>query len=288
MNFDFGKFNSNVINDFKEAYELVHTLENDVRYGNEELFYDEEHDLNRLKLDDRTLQIKLKILFALEYLGLTKMIETFEKDFSKYEKDLTALESAPYIDVLFSPALGFLHHYLSAITSFIDSSENKELQLKNSRDQLERILRNTPKILADHNINPEDEKTVRLSVYKMLTHIFADTVREVPIPKISKTYKPDIGIIQLKSAIEYKFAASEQDVKNAIGGIFEDTKGYENSSDWTTFYAVIYMTGHFFTQEQIIAEFKTAKVSENWKPILVVGSGSKRQKKKTIKSVKKK
>lgn len=184
------------------------------------------------------------------------MIETFERDFSKYEKNLTVLESAPYIDVLFSPALGFLHHYLGAITSFIDSSENKELQLKNSRDQLERILRNTPKILADHNINPEGEKTVRLSVYKLLTHIFADTVRGISIPKISKTFKPDI---QLKSAIEYKFAASEQDVKNAIGGIFEDTKGYENSGDWTTFYAVIYMTGISLRKNKSLQNLKLRK-----------------------------
>ena len=63
------------------------------------------------------------------------------------------------------------------------------------------------------------------------------------LPKPLKTYKPDLESTDLGVAIEYKFAASEQDVKTAVDGIFSDMQGYAGSSQWRTFYAVIYMTG---------------------------------------------
>jgi YD repeat-containing protein len=86
-----------------------------------------------------------------------------------------------------------------------------------------------------------------------------------------------IGVKSLKAAAEYKFADSEDEVKKAVGGLYEDMHGYE-CEDWKIFYAVIYMTDAFFTQDQIIAEFKSTGVHENWKPLLVVGRGSRNTK----------
>ena len=90
----------------------------------------------------------------------------------------------------------------------------------------------------------------------------------------TKTYKPDIGIKSLSTAIEYKFADSVEEVKKAVGGLYEDMRGYSGSKDWTTFYAVIYMTDAFFTQQQIMSEFERTSEDENWKPLLVIGKGA--------------
>jgi hypothetical protein len=40
----------------------------------------------------------------------------------------------------------------------------------------------------------------------------------------------------IKAAIEFKYAAKEDEVARAIGGIFEDVSGYTGSRDWNRFY----------------------------------------------------
>src|SRR5690606_25373570 len=107
----------------------------------------------------------------------------------------------------------------------IEGREESEHQI--SKKYLEQILKGTPKILSDRCIEPENEKEVRKEVYGIMIHIFPDTVREIPIAKVAKTYKPDIGIKSLKCAIEYKFVDTAKEAKSALGGIFEDIMGYE-------------------------------------------------------------
>jgi hypothetical protein len=173
-----------------------------------------------------------------------------------------------------------LTKHLNAITSHIKIESESEFENTNSILLLEQILRGTPKMLFHREIQPTNEAEVRNEVYKNLIHVFPDTVREIPISKVSKIYKPDIGIKRIKSAIEYKFVTSESEAKTAIGGIFEDISGYEGSDDWTTFYAVIYMTDNFMTQDQVEAEFKLSKVPHHWKPIVVYGKGDRKIKMK--------
>jgi hypothetical protein len=55
---------------------------------------------------------------------------------------------------------------------------------------------------------------------------FRDVTREIPVPKIFKTYKPDIGVPSLMVAAEYKFIDSHQEAKNALDEIYADMKGY--------------------------------------------------------------
>lgn len=109
-----------------------------------------------------------------------------------------------------------------------------------------------------------------------MIHVFPDSVREVPIPKVTKIYKADIGIRSIKSALEFKFVDSAQEAKTAIGGIYADVCGYERPEQWKYFYAVIYMTVHFFTQQQIEAEFQDSNITAKWKPILIYGKGSRK------------
>ena len=179
---------------------------------------------------------------------------------------------SPFGD-LYCPAVGVVWRYHSVLSNLLGKPV-KELASESGLEQFERILTNTAKIVKDRGIQPEDEAAVRKCVYDLLVHVFPDTVREIPVAQVSKTYRPDIGVKSLKAAAEYKFADSEDDVEKAIGGLYEDMRGYAGSADWTRFYAVVYMTDAFFTVDQIKAEFKHTKADENWVPILVVGRGS--------------
>lgn len=228
------------------------------------------YDFNTERLTSAFELIKLKFDFAHEFLQLNRMSQQLEKDLKKYEGELGVLNYMGYIDIWYSPVKDIFSRHLSALTSHIKIEASGEYETTNSFFLLEQILRGTPKILTDRKTEPVNEKEVKKAVYDTLVHVFPDTVREIPIAKVSKVYKPDLGVKRLKSAIEYKFVDTEQECKTVIGGVFEDIHGYEGSTDWTTFYAVIYMTDNFMTQDQITAEFKLSNVPFNWKPIVSV------------------
>ena len=282
--FNFENFNTNIQKDFEQAW----SIENDLASHNwnvmegiiepKNYVYEEENNFNCDRFISSLEDIKLKILFAYEYLGLNKLISEFENDLKPHEGNWKQLEYLGYVDVFHSPVLGTLFKHFKTIVSQIDSPNDTEFENTNSKILLEQILKGTAKILTDHKIEPANEAEVRREVYNVLIHVFPDTVREIPIAKVSKTYKPDIGIKRIKSAIEYKFADSMEETKKVLGGIFEDIQGYEGSADWTTFYAVIYMTDNYLTEFQIKEEFKLSKVPHNWIPIIVYGKGNRTKK----------
>ncbi len=285
--FNFTRYYNNIQKDFLDADQLVSDIERaewDTIHSHEpqeyNQYFDAEKNFNQERLVETLENIKLKIDFAYEYLGLTKMSEKLEKEIEKYNNNFGELEYISFVSVLYSPVKWILAKHLNALTSHIKIETESEYEHTNSILLLEQILRGTPKMLSDRQIEPTNEAEVRNEVYKILIHVFPDTVREIPISKISKTYKPDIGVKSLKSAIEYKFIDSESEAKLAIGGIFEDINGYEGSKDWTTFYAVIYMTDNFLTQDQVEAEFKLSNVPHHWKPIVVFGKGKRKSKNK--------
>jgi hypothetical protein len=286
--FDFIEFHNNLQKDFTDANRLISDIEREnwgrMQYsGNVEDDYEEELEFNKERLVETLEVIKLKIDFAHEYLSLTKMSEKLEKELKKYEGKFGELDYIPFVDVFYSPVKWVLTRHLNALTSHVKLENESEFENTTSFILLEQILRGTPKMLTDRNIEPSNEAQVRNEVYNTLIHVFPDTIRELPIAKISKVYKPDIGIKRLKSAVEYKFVDSEAEAKTAIGGIFEDINGYEGSEDWTTFYAVFYMTDNFLTQDQIEAEFKLSKAPHHWKPIVVFGKGQRIKKVRTKK-----
>jgi len=269
MEFDFNVFYSSIQEDFSYVQKKISSLEESAFAAHRSR---EDDELDELNMKYTLERIKIKLSFAIEILGLQNLLQEFLSGFKKYESKLTDLELISYIGVLYSPALDYLGNYKSAITSHI-KIEEKDITNSISIRLLEQILKGTPKLLADSKIVPSCEADVRAEIYKILIHVFPDTVREVPIAKLCKIFKPDIGIKSLKCAIEYKYVTSEEEAKKSIGGIYEDIQGYKGSEDWKTFYAVIYMTDNFYTQAQVEAEFKLSKVKHNWKPILVYGKG---------------
>lgn len=272
--FHFKNFIQNLDSQLSEATKIVDDLEemsyySDVRH--------EHYEFNELKLKGEIFEMHLKVIFALEYLGLATLLEKFKAEYEKYKDNITTLEIVPHIDILHSPVISLIWHFKNVINCQFEDKKSKDIIMGNDLSILERMLKGTAKIIADRKVLPKNEADVQKEIYNILLHVFPDTVREIPIPKIAKTFKPDLGIKHLKCAIEYKFVDSEKEAKLCIGGIFEDMMGYEGTDDWKTFFAVIYMTDNFMTQDQIVAEFELSKAKKNWKPIVVVGKGERKK-----------
>lgn len=236
-------------------------------------YYDEEHEMTGQELEWRLERTYIGLSLLIEHLGFTQLLIQFQSGFKKFEGKLSEVEMAPYVGDFYSEAHSYLRKYLFSLSALL-GADLEEQQQEERKSTLEGILINTPKIIFDRGIEPKNEAEVRKSVFDLLIHVFPDTVRETPIIQNTKTYKPDIGVKSLSTAIEYKFADSAEEVKKAVGGLYEDMRGYSGSKDWTNFYAIIYMTDAFFTQQQIMSEFKHTSADENWKPLLVVGKGA--------------
>ena len=257
-----------------EARKIVDDLEGMSYYSDVQ---HEHYRFNEIKLEGEIFEMYLKIVFALEYMGLTTLLEKFQSEYDKYKDDVTVLDVVPYIDILHSPVVSLIWHFKNVLNSQFEDKKSNDTKIANDLSTLERMLRGTAKIIADRKILPKNESDVQKEIYNVLLHVFPDTVREIPIPKIAKTFKPDLGVKHLKCAIEYKFVNSEKEAKSCVGGIFEDMMGYEGTDDWKTFFAVIYMTDNFMTQDQIEAEFELSKAKKNWKPIVVFGKGERKK-----------
>lgn len=274
--FNFRHFRDNIEEDLREARNLVSSLSEYFNYPHsaKEFYFDEKKDFDETTLQFYIDRAILKLKFALEYLQLDNLHKDLIAGLSKYQTYHDEFEHISYVGVFTNPVVDIIQMYVDAICSQLDPAETVKSKIEEENSLLERILLGTPKLISDSKIKPSNEAEIRNIVYKLLIHVFPDTVREIPISKISKVYKPDIGVRKLKAAIEYKFADSLSELKTCIGGIYEDVKGYAGSEDWTTFYAVIYQTDHFLTQSQVEEEFRLSGVEHNWKPILVYGKGA--------------
>ncbi|MEN5264798.1 hypothetical protein [Stenotrophomonas sp. TWI587] len=236
-------------------------------------YFDEEHEMTGHELEWRLERSYICLSLLIEQLGLTEFLKQFETGFKRFEGKLQEVEMVPYVGDFYSEAHSYIRKYLFSLSALFGANL-EEQQQKEQMATLEGILINTPKIIFDRGVEPKNEAEVRKSVFDLLIHVFPDTVREASIVQNTKTYKPDIGVKSLSTAIEYKFAESQAEVKKAVGGLYEDMRGYAGSKDWTRFYAVIYMTDAFFTQQQIMSEFKHTSADDNWKPLLVIGKGA--------------
>lgn len=142
------------------------------------------------------------------------------------------------------------------------------------QDVLATILRNTGKLIAQRGLTPSSETQVRNAMLDYIQLAFEDARKEVPIPKKFKTYKVDIAIPSLRTAIEYKYVKTANEMKACLDGIYADMKGYGGDDAWRTFYAVFYMTDPFFRQDEVDEEFALVQADLNWTPILVFGPSS--------------
>lgn len=182
-------------------------------------------------------------------------------------KDLSATETTPWDVTFHSPPLAAARSMFNSIATMTEGREVTGLRV------FETMLENTPRIIERSRLVPSSEAEVRKAVRDVLRMAFRDVVREIPIPKSIKTYRPDIGVPSLMAAAEYKFIDSEREAKAALEGIYADMRGYSGHHAWRSFYAVLYMTENFYTQADVDYEFRLAGADLNWTPIVKVGPG---------------
>ena len=144
--------------------------------------------------------------------------------------------------------------------------------------KLESVLQKTAALVRMHGVKPTNEREVRDVMHKALHACFTEYTESVSIHGVLKNFKPDGGVRDLGAAIEFKFAASEAELRQGLGGIFEDSAGYKGSKDWTRFYSVIYQTESFETADRLRAEVSRGGLV-TWTPVLVTGPGARRRRK---------
>jgi hypothetical protein len=233
--------------------------------------FNEDYDEEESYFASKIQRLHLSLCLLLESLGYVHLLQDFKLGYSAYSENPTSCSFTRDGD-FHSNTLGYFWRFHKTVSSLINV-ESVDTDERKQRALLEAILRNTPKIVHDRGITPDSEAAVRNCVYELLIHVFPDTVREVPVPQVTKTYRADLGVPSLKTAAEYKYATTADESRKIIGGFYEDMRGYAGSEAWKYFYAVLFMSKPFFTVEQIRAEFAHVGADKNWSPILVHGEG---------------
>ncbi len=180
---------------------------------------------------------------------------------TRYDSRYGYLESEPfeYLDTL-------IDSLRISTGEVLDSAQAYEIA------RLEMILRRTAVLVRNRGTQPTREQDIQLVMHDYLGAFFTEYRHPITILGITNDYQPDGGIRNLKAAIEFKYAATREEVARAVAGIFEDSRGYNGSLDWTRFYSVIYQTEAFESEDRIRSEMARGGVT--WKSILVTGVGS--------------
>jgi len=172
----------------------------------------------------------------------------------------------PQVDHLDSKPLQYLEDVIRGLRLLLgsvdDTFETYELL------KLQEILAKSQHLTFRRSVLLTKEVEFRDVMHDYLGACFPHYTRSVQIPGITLNFRPDGGVINLRAAIEFKFAKSLQEVKRALSGIMEDVSGYSGSRDWTRFFAVILQSEPFETEDRIRADIERA-AAKNWTVMLV-------------------
>lgn len=250
--------------------ELVHNSGMEGAYGLGENYEPSEESI----WADESLKFALERLF-IDLIALAERLQLslLARRINAYRRTITSLShiEMPEPDFWLSPIYRKLMQYFDSMASMVDGMAISGL------GALQSILENTANIIADRGLDPKNETEINREIRKVVKYAFHGTVSSPKIPKLIKTYKPEFGVPSLKAAVEYKFAIDEDDVKRAFAGFYEDMHGYSNTTEYQTFFAVLYTTDRIISEKTMTAEFKGNLADMNWIPILVHGSSSKRK-----------
>jgi len=217
-----------------------------------------------------------KLLVALDALHLADTRRDLLQRFSTLQKqnDFGGILYKAQWDNVICPALSELRTMIDSIRPI--SGEIESPLTTTELQRLERILRDTGHLLHRRSITPTSEKHIRDVMHDYLSVCFSQYTTSLKIAGMTKTFIPDGGVIDLKAAIEFKFARDATEVKKSLSGIFEDVSGYAGSADWTRFYAVIYMTGPYASEDVINADLRRVGAT-SWRAFLVNGAAQARE-----------
>lgn len=256
--------------DIAETFELdIARMEMDDAMGRRKISEIPEEAWHASEGLESHLQMIVRDLKSLcDLLGLKSLLDEISSVRLLFEDELGKIEYSHELYDMHCPFLLFCQRVFASLASTLNTDVSSGL------DTFTTILKNTAIILKDVNEIPSNETKVSNAVFKILKFAFHDAVKPT-IPQFTKSYKPDLGVVGLRAAAEYKFITDEEKLKVAIGGIYEDINGYAGSADWEVFYSVFYIDGTVSPFEKIEAEFQKTGVPDNWHLIPVHGPSSK-------------
>lgn|GEM_PF-691551 len=239
---------------------------------NDQYEEEEQYQAERASLGYRLRQAHLRMLILIEHAGLPLFHNSYSQGFEEFASKLDEVEQSPHdTDDLFSDPLTYIGQNFDALTALLrEESSHKASSLA----LFERILRQTPYILADREIVPTSEKEVRKPIFDLLKTVFPDCRREISVSHLFKVYKADLGIPSLKALAEVKYALDEAELRSELDGIYADINGYAGDPQWTRFFAVFYTANPVAAPERVLEEFKLSRVDVTWTPIIVHGAGT--------------
>ncbi|MDP2174026.1 MAG: hypothetical protein Q8J62_09665 [Candidatus Cloacimonadaceae bacterium] len=226
----------------------------------------EEYNTSIRELEYYNSQTYKSLIILFNLLGLNDTIRSLESDFKEFVNKLDDYGFDPNFDDMISKPSNCLWNYYVPLSKLFADNATVE------RAIVERVLKGVAKYFLQVDFEPRKETDITHKLLEIL-HLAFPTTQTIAIPHTFKTFKPDIGIADLKVGIECKFVTTKEEAKTAICGVFEDIKGYSGSLDWTYFYSLIYQTKSFLTETELLHEFETIN---NWKPILVTGLGKRK------------
>lgn len=245
---------------------IIDNLTNDVEQLHKRLQHPITHVTDEWIISDLFHSLYVKIIIALELNGLSDSVKMLASEWDIVKDDITRYTQVDeQWEMVDSPAFRLLKSYAGALRMVGDPQRQAGVDL------LTRILGKTAVFLREINIIPSKEEDIKKPMNALLSSVFVDYIDSPSISGIVQNFKPDGGVKSIRTAIEYKFAASEAEIKTATTGIFEDIAGYKGSLDWNYFIASIYMTEPFKTQEQLQADIDRVGGRDNWRVIVVNG-----------------
>jgi hypothetical protein len=154
----------------------------------------------------------------------------------------------------------------------IEPTSQEQYRVQQGLLYLERLLENTAILVKLRGIAPAKETDLNNIVEEFLFVLFpkARAADRSQFNTVFKTFRPDILIPEMSTAIEYKFVDSEADLKKVLGEIAEDAKGYGTHDHYSNFYAVFYLTQLFCSRERFEEAWTEFGAPKTWHPIYCV------------------
>ena len=216
-------------------------------------------------------RIFTSMILLLDAADLSQTKELFVREFALYKGKLTEYTVDGDHDCIVSLPLNYMW------CVFLDIKVMVEGDRLFKHEIIERIIRALPCWFHRNNFTPKSEADITHELIPLFKLCFPSTSTAPAFPHAIKNFLPDIGIPECEAIIECKYATSLQELKNELGELFEDIKGYSGSSGWKIFYAYIYQNGNYISEEEITCEFEGVP---HWIPILVTGLGTRNKKAK--------
>ena len=221
------------------------------------------------------------ILCFLEIKGLTRLLKQFEQEFdqSYLEDEKRLLKHDDNGIETYEPGLIILNKfrsYLEVFTEFDTPPIFANYNI-NGYEILEEILKNTQHIVENVKDDIKKEADIYSQVSWVLKMIFVSTRRlnKARVIKGINTYKPDILIPELKTAIEYKYIRIWKDLSIHLDQVKTDADNYTDDPEYNRFYAVFYISSQkLISEKAFLSEWGDKNFPSNWKAIVVFGKES--------------